>query len=482
MRKVSPWGILIPGGTGDWMKREIAPSLFELEQDGKLHQDTRILGLARRTPSRADYQSCISDAANTQDQEFLDRFHIASADVTDPGSWNTISDLCNNEIMINAPNRAVIASVAPSVVQPMLEGIRGSRLLQDGHKGILLIEKPFGHCARTCQELFDQAREVFGENAIFPVDHYLGKIGIRQLFTMRREDPILSLLWNHHNVESVTIIADENDHLNDRAKTYVDMRCGVGSDMFLSPLLPVALMMAQPAEALREDADRNFVTSSMLNVLKDVSIRNVVWGQFLDSPCGTYQSLEKLGNGSQNFQKTPTFLSCTVTFNRGDLAGVPIHIRTGKGLHEKRTEIIVKLKRSPVSTQGNNREIRFVLHKIEDGKLIQDAVIMPHTIRVPDITYGLRQEQTTVFSKMKEQTRFRPYAKLLSSAMEDNWRDFMSPEVLVRLWEIVEPVFSTYEGEVERDLERNPHERTLLLPYSHGSLGPEACEMNASLT
>lgn len=486
MHTQEPWGIIGPGASGDWFRKEILPSLSELEKANKIHFHSKVLGISRgitlqgqRFATREAFHDFVRKSVGEVSNEFLDRFYFYSADIAHNHSWHGISRFCNDEIMSGLTNRAVVISTAPSLVPNILHGIKESSLLHRNGKNVLLLEKPFGHNAQTCDRLFSQAHEAFGDE-VYPIDHYRGKIGILQLACMRREDPFLSLMYNHHFIESVTILAEENDHLNDRANTYVDMRCGVGSDMWLTHLLTTALTMAQPAESLRENADRTFVRSNQLNLLQEVQISDCVWGQYTDGE--NVIGLSKLHPNDKRYARTPTFFSCKLVFNRGELAGIPFYIRTGKGLHEKRTEILIRLKKSSVSTRDSNRDIRFILHKQTENGIVQDAVVLPHTVRDAGITHDTRPLQIPVFSKANESIRFRPYAKLLDSAMQSNWRDFIDPLVLKRLWEIAEPVFSEYESAVLSDLQLPVARRSILHAYPYGSTGPSACTIGSVMT
>ncbi len=487
----SSWSIICPGGAGNWCTKEVFPSLAELHTKGFLPNGTRFLGIARginlpnnagRSTDLKDYHALVHKSVAKKgsqdnpahvDQNFLDRFFFYSANAQDQNSWYGIKDFCDEQLGTDSgPNRAFLLSTPPNIVPDILKGIKDSGFTRSGNN-ILIMEKPFGHNASSCEALFSQAGESFGKK-IYPVDHYRTKEAVLQLSLMRREDPIFNLVYNKKIVSSVTITAYEPDDLSNRHQTYFAMRCGAGSDMFLTHLLTLALWMAQPTESLQSNADRDYVKATQLHWLKDIKITDCHWGQyddgyFADDSGTSIQGFSKLSNNPE-YKKVPTAFSCKVVFAQGPLAGVPFYIQTGKGLPEKHTEITLELKPPSVSASQASTYCRFILHKRIGNQIEDNGVVMEHVIRSSQIDLRCQKVTTAVQSRRESGTGFRPYSKLLYSAMTNHWLDFLSPEVLIELWRVVEPIFAEFEDGVARDIERPRNQRKLLHVYNFGSL------------
>ena len=66
----------------------------------------------------------------------------------------------------------------------------------------LIVEKPFGRDLASALELNDTLHEFFDEEAIFRIDHFLGKEAMRSLLITRFANAILEPLWRRTHVSS----------------------------------------------------------------------------------------------------------------------------------------------------------------------------------------------------------------------------------------------------------------------------------------
>jgi glucose-6-phosphate 1-dehydrogenase len=469
----SPMCIVVFGGAGDWTEREIIPSLFELYVNGHLHPETKILAVSRginvtenkRSIERSDYldfvrRSLGEHASNASD--FIERFYFYSADMENSDSWKAIRDFCDNELMPEVSNRTFIITTLPSIVPKILTGIKtyGATSLTGG-RSIAFMEKPFGNSAKECEDLFALAEAAV--DLVIPVDHYRGKLALLQLSVMRREDRLISAIYNNQDIDSIVITADESDSLDTRHRLFADMRCGTATDMFLTHLLSTALWMAQTPESLLTKADREFVTQGQLHLLKDLTISDCVWGQYTsgnrsDNGRQKVKGVSELSN-DRRYLKLPTFFACKLVFNGNTpLSGIPFYIRTGKGLAVKHTEITLQLKPPKESESGSQTSVRFIMNKRFGTRTETNGVVI--------------ENASAVNSHERSGNFFRPWTKIFTSATDGNGLDSFHPSVLTALWRIAEPHFEEFERKVEDDIHRAPADREVLKLYPFGSNGP----------
>ncbi len=74
----------------------------------------------------------------------------------------------------------------------------------------LIVEKPFGRDRESAAELNRILLEHFPEDAIFRIDHYLGKEPVQNIVYTRFANPMFEPLWNRHYVRSIQITMAES--------------------------------------------------------------------------------------------------------------------------------------------------------------------------------------------------------------------------------------------------------------------------------
>jgi len=72
------------------------------------------------------------------------------------------------------------------------------------------VEKPYGHDLDSAMHLTSVVQEVFREDEVFRIDHYLGKETVQNILVLRFANSIFEPIWTRQYVDHVQITAAES--------------------------------------------------------------------------------------------------------------------------------------------------------------------------------------------------------------------------------------------------------------------------------
>ena len=120
----------------------------------------------------------------------------------------------------------------------------------------VVIEKPFGHDLTSAIELNEIVNDVFPEESVFRIDHYLGKETVQNILALRFANQLFEPIWNAHYVDHVQITMAEDIGLGGRAGYYDGI--GAARDVIQNHLLQLLafIAMEEPIVVLLHGAAR----------------------------------------------------------------------------------------------------------------------------------------------------------------------------------------------------------------------------------
>jgi len=258
----------------------------------------------------------------------------------------------------------------------------------------VVIEKPFGHDLKSARALNDVVESVFPPDAVFRIDHYLGKETVQNLLALRFANQLFEPLWNANYVDHVQITMAEDIGTGGRAGYYDGV--GAARDVIQNHLLQLLALtaMEEPisfnAEDLRAEKEKVLSAVKLPDDLSGHSAR----GQF----AGGWQGGEKvLGyleeEGIPADSTTETYAAIRLDINTRRWAGVPFYLRTGKRLGRRVTEIAVVFKKAPNLLFTDHGEDEFGQNAVvirvqpDEGVTIRFGSKVPGTqMEVRDVT------------------------------------------------------------------------------------------------
>jgi glucose-6-phosphate 1-dehydrogenase len=427
------------GATGDLAYKQIFPALYALVHRG--HLDTPVIGVARAgwTVDQLRERGRQSIQEHCQvDQQTLDRLlsllRYVDGDYSDPATFDRLKQQLGE-----ARRPLHYLAIPPSLFATVVEQLARTSAAKDAR---VMVEKPFGRDLASARLLNATLHRYLPEEAIFRVDHYLGKEPVQNLLFFRFANSLLEPIWNRDHVLGVQVTMAESFGVKGRGRFYEE--AGVIRDVVENHLLQVtALLAMEPPLAGTTEAIREARVDA-LQAIRPLEPENVVRGQYRG-----YREEPGVAPDS----RVPTFAALRLFVDDWRWAGVPFCIRAGKCLPVTATEVDVLLKRPPLALF----EQTGVQHTNSIRFRLSPDVFTSVSVRAKVPGQAMVGEDVELVARDHGGDELTPYERLLGDAMRGDQTLFTSQDGVEASWRVVDPVL----GDV-----------TPLLEYEPGTWGP----------
>jgi glucose-6-phosphate 1-dehydrogenase len=410
------------GATGDLAYKQIFPALQALTARG--HFEVPFICVARSGWSLERLKERLKESLESRHglnqeayQKLCDALIYIDGDYREPSTYDK---LC--AALSNAKRPLYYLAIQPSMFATVVEGLSKTGCLKESR---VVVEKPFGRDLASALELNRVLHTGFGDDAIFRIDHFLGKEPVQNIYYTRFANSILEPLWNRNYIASVQVTMAENYGMGGRARFYEE--AGAIRDVLQNHLLEIIAYLSMDAsngddpESIRDECTR------LLRAVKPLDPAHVVRGQFRG-----YRSEPGVAHDSQ----VETFVAVRLFIDTWRWAGVPFYIRAGKCLPVTSTTVTVSFKRPPRETFGEvvpafSNHLRFRL---------SPDVLIGLGIRVKVAGERRVGEDVELVAFQSEGDAMEPYERLLGDAMRGDASLFASEGTVEAQWRIVEPI------------------------------------------
>jgi glucose-6-phosphate 1-dehydrogenase len=381
-----PCIVVIFGASGDLTQRKLIPALYELAigagAGSALPDRYAVVGVSRTEMSDEAFRARMRESAERFapgfDRGTWERFaanlHYHAADAASPDAYPGLSRrlqsigerLGINRRVTDQPNLLFYLSVSPNLYEPIIACIGESGLVTEGKRWCsldpgqtpwqrIIVEKPFGSDLNSAHLLNMALGRVFEEDAIFRIDHYLGKELVQNILVLRLANTIFEPVWNRSYIDHVQLTAAETLGVGSRAANFYDT-AGALRDMVQSHLLQVlALVTIEPpnafeAVAIMREKIKLFQSARPISV--EGAMAAAAFGRYGPAPAAAGKPAQPPYEGEAGVdpgRKTETYAAMRVEFDNWRWAGVPFYLRSGKKLAAKLTEVVIQFKRPPVN-------------------------------------------------------------------------------------------------------------------------------------
>ncbi|GAB2553491.1 glucose-6-phosphate dehydrogenase [Leucobacter ruminantium] len=481
-RIAGPSALVIFGVTGDLSRKKLMPAVYDLANRGLLPPGFALVGFARRDWADRDFVEIVREAVRkhartpfreeTWDQ-LVQGIRFVQGQFDDPEAYARLKQtvdaldrergtMGNHAFYLSIPPRSF-----PEVARQLSSSGLVDRAADEGPWRRVIIEKPFGHDLESARQLNDALESAFPADAIFRIDHYLGKETVQNILSLRFANAMYEPIWNRNYVDHVQITMAEDIGVGGRAGYYDGV--GAARDVIQNHLLQLLALtaMEEPislsAEHLRAEKEKVLEAVRLPDDLGAASAR----GQY----AGGWQGGELVSGfldeeGMDPQSRTETYAAMKLLVNTRRWADVPFYLRTGKRLGRRVTEIAVVFRKEPgelfgkseTTEQGSNALVIRV--QPDEGITMRFGAKVPGTAaRVRDVTMDFGYGHA--FTEASPEA----YERLILDVLLGDAPLFPRQREVELSWRILDPVEQHWASRDE------PLEQ-----YAPGSWGPDSAD------
>jgi glucose-6-phosphate 1-dehydrogenase len=444
----NPTIFVVFGVTGDLAGRYLIPALFRLYADRLLPKLFQIVGFSRRDMSRKEFQDYVAGVLSKENREEVKKFAnlctYTSGLFEKPEGYDQLAKLfgMRDGEWMACSNKLFYLAVPPSHYHEILRNLKSSGLTkpcspEEGWTRVV-VEKPFGRDAKTAEALDAYLGQLFKEEKIYRIDHYLGKETVQNILAFRFSNSFFEPLWNREHIESIRLQFLEKLGLEGRGSFFDGI--GAFRDVGQNHLCQFLahFTMDNPgtfsAEAIRR---------GRFEILRHLAIPDA---KTINQTAhrGQYEGyLQEKGVDSKS--QTETYFNIKAFINTPRWAGVPIYFEGGKYMPETKVQVVVTLKH-PVPCfcpPGSHHTYRNVIrYEIKP----QEGVYTAFWVKKPGHEMVLEEREFSFKYREENASResINAYAKLVLDAISGNQTLFVSTEETMASWRFVDPVLDAW--------------------------------------
>ncbi len=440
--------IVIFGASGDLTSRKLIPALYGLAGKGRLPDDTRIVGFSRTEFSHDQWRNQLAESTerfvsgwfNRADwDKFARSIYYHAGDINHPDDFSRLQATLADCERGQPSTRVFYLSTAPRFYEPAIAHLGQAGMADETEAPRrIVIEKPFGTDLASARRLNEKLHEVFQEQQVYRIDHYLGKETVQNMLVMRFANTIFEPIWNRNYIDHVQITVAEEVTVGRRGDYYD--HTGVLRDMFQNHLLQLMTITAMEVP-VRFRAD--LVRDEKVKVLQ--AVRPLDAAEVAERTVrGQYEGYRE-EPGVPAYSKTPTFAALHLSVDNWRWQGVPFYLRSGKAMSCRTTQIVVQFREPPHMMFQPNSDRHIDANRMVMQIQPAEGIQIHFQSKVPDTEMHLRMSQLDFrFDRAFGGGLPDAYQPLLLDALEGDASLFARSDEVELAWGIIDPIIDAW--------------------------------------
>lgn len=448
-----PQILVIFGASGDLTKRKLMPALAKLEGKNQLPAHFVILGVGREEQSDAQFREAVSSFVEERDlegwQNLAEHVFYLSGDFHKQTLYKQLSTKLHElESHFNTTGNVLFyLATPPQSFSTIIQALHTHHLLnENGHWSRAIIEKPFGHDTDSAITLHEELAHYLDEEQLYLIDHYLGKEVLHNLLAMRFTNFVFDRLWSQESIDHVSITLSEEIGVGTRGSFWE--KTGLLRDVVQNHVMQMVSLLAMEKPTHFSPDEIHLEKTRLIESIRPFSEGSVKRGQYGPGIVnGDHVPGYRQETGVAPDSFVETFVEATLWIDNPRWSGVPFHIKAGKRLSKRFTEIAITFK-SEEGVAPNE-----LVFRIQPDEAIHLIINSP----LPGLAKGTHPIPLSwQFGQLSSATIPDAYERLLKEAMHGDRSNFVSYEEILAAWKLFTPVLREWEANPPQDFPNYP--------------------------